>query len=153
MHDPLELHLHALKRNLCYIHGILDHVQLHVSPTSDLRAYFDAAWGGCHVSRRSTSSYCVFLGDNLISWSSNNRELFLGLVSRHSFVALLTLLQRHVGLVTYFVRFVVHQPKQPLSIMVTPSRSTLSHPRTKRRKRPRAVVTQLNTITMNIHET
>ena len=33
------------------------------------------------------------------------------------------------------------------------SEEKVSHPRTRRRKRPEAVVTQLNTITMNIHET
>nr|GEW76562.1 ribonuclease H-like domain-containing protein [Tanacetum cinerariifolium] len=35
--------------------------QLHVSNTAQLIAYMDADWVGCLVTRRSTSSYCVFL--------------------------------------------------------------------------------------------
>ncbi|KAI3757628.1 hypothetical protein L6452_05170 [Arctium lappa] len=81
MHDPREPHLHALKRILRYIRGTLDHgLQLHVSPGSDLIAYSDADWGGCPVSRRSTSGYCVFLGENLVSWSSKRQ----GVISRSS---------------------------------------------------------------------
>ncbi|GJX70563.1 ribonuclease H-like domain-containing protein [Tanacetum coccineum] len=69
MHDPREPHLAALKRVLRYIHGTLGHgLQLHVSSTSQLNAYTDADWAGCPVTRRSTSGYCVFLGDNLLSW-------------------------------------------------------------------------------------
>ncbi|GKA99629.1 ribonuclease H-like domain-containing protein [Tanacetum coccineum] len=46
---------------------------LHVSSTSQLTAFTDADWVGCHVTRRSTSGYCVFLGDNLLSWSAKRQ--------------------------------------------------------------------------------
>ncbi|GKE23978.1 ribonuclease H-like domain-containing protein, partial [Tanacetum coccineum] len=44
--------------------------QLFSSSTTDLVAYSDADWAGCPTTRRSTSGYCVFLGNNLLSWSS-----------------------------------------------------------------------------------
>ncbi|GKF10784.1 ribonuclease H-like domain-containing protein, partial [Tanacetum coccineum] len=34
-----------------------------------LQELFNAYWAGCPATRRSTSDYCVFLGDNLLSWS------------------------------------------------------------------------------------
>ncbi|GJX61201.1 ribonuclease H-like domain-containing protein [Tanacetum coccineum] len=53
MHDPREPHLSALKRIL--------------------RGLLDADWAGCPTTRRSTSGYCVFLGNNLLSWSSKRQ--------------------------------------------------------------------------------
>ncbi|GKE99142.1 ribonuclease H-like domain-containing protein, partial [Tanacetum coccineum] len=47
MHDPREPHLAALKH---------------------------ADWVGCLATRHSTSSYCVFLNDNLLSWSSKHQH-------------------------------------------------------------------------------
>ncbi|XP_071741230.1 uncharacterized mitochondrial protein AtMg00810-like [Rutidosis leptorrhynchoides] len=71
MHDPHEQHFSALKRILRYIQGTLDHgLQLYASTTTELTAYSDADWAGCPSTRRSTSGYCVFLGGNLLSWSS-----------------------------------------------------------------------------------
>ncbi|GJS29007.1 ribonuclease H-like domain-containing protein [Tanacetum coccineum] len=44
--------------------------------TTNLVAYSDADWAGCPTTRRSTSGYCVFLGNNLLSWPSK-RQLTL----------------------------------------------------------------------------
>nr|GEV56080.1 ribonuclease H-like domain-containing protein [Tanacetum cinerariifolium] len=75
MHDPREPHLAALKRILCYIRGTLDFgFHLYSSTTISLVGYTDADWAGCPSTRRSTSGYCVFLGDNLLSWSSKHQQ-------------------------------------------------------------------------------
>ena len=68
MHDPREPHLAMLKRVLRYVKGTLS-TGLHIgtSSTTSLTAYSDADWAGCPDSRCSTSGYCVFLGDNLVS--------------------------------------------------------------------------------------
>ena len=66
--------MNALKRILRYIQGTLTYgLHLYPSSTSTLVSYTDADWGGCPDTRRSTSGYCVFLGDNLVSWSSKRQ--------------------------------------------------------------------------------
>ncbi|GKD49846.1 ribonuclease H-like domain-containing protein, partial [Tanacetum coccineum] len=74
MHDPRDPHFHALKHILRYVRGTLDHgLQLHISSTSQLTAFTDADWAGCPITRRSTFGYCVFLGDNPLSWSAKRQ--------------------------------------------------------------------------------
>ncbi|GKC42873.1 ribonuclease H-like domain-containing protein [Tanacetum coccineum] len=71
MHDLGEPHLSALKRILRYVHGTLHYgLQLFSSSTTNLVAYSNTDWAGCLTTRRSTSGYCAFHGNNLLSWSS-----------------------------------------------------------------------------------
>ncbi|KAJ9548745.1 hypothetical protein OSB04_021288 [Centaurea solstitialis] len=75
MHEPHEPHFAFLKRIIRYLQGTLSYgIRIVRSTTTSLVAYSDADWGGCPDSRRSTSGYCVFFGDNLISWSSKRQS-------------------------------------------------------------------------------
>ncbi|XP_072147931.1 uncharacterized mitochondrial protein AtMg00810-like [Setaria viridis] len=75
MHDPQECHLVALKRILRYLRGTATlGLQIWLSSSSELVVYSDADWAGCLDTRYSTSGYAVFLGDNLVSWSSKRQH-------------------------------------------------------------------------------
>jgi hypothetical protein len=74
MHNPMDDHMQALRRILRYVKGTSQYgLHLYPSSTTSLISYTDADWGGCPDTRRSTSGYCVFLGDNLLSWSSKRQ--------------------------------------------------------------------------------
>ncbi|XP_062217755.1 uncharacterized mitochondrial protein AtMg00810-like [Phragmites australis] len=74
MHAPHEPHLALIKRILRYVKGTLGFgLHLHATPATSLTVYSDSDWAGCLDSRRSTSGFCVYLGDNLVSWSSKRQ--------------------------------------------------------------------------------
>ncbi|KAL1197304.1 Retrovirus-related Pol polyprotein from transposon RE1 [Cardamine amara subsp. amara] len=67
--------MHALSRIIRYLQGTQDHgLQMFSLKLGKLTAYLDANWAGYPDSRRSTSDYCVYLGENLISWSSKQQQ-------------------------------------------------------------------------------
>jgi len=75
MHDPRDTHMQLLKRVLRYIKGTAHYgITLTGSSSDRLVAYSDADWAGCPNTRPSTSGYCVFLGDNIVAWSSKRQQ-------------------------------------------------------------------------------
>ncbi|GKE84199.1 ribonuclease H-like domain-containing protein [Tanacetum coccineum] len=75
MHDSWDSYFSALKQILRYVCGTLDHgLQLYSSSTISLVAYSNADWACCPTTRRPTSDYCVFLDNNLLSWSSKRQQ-------------------------------------------------------------------------------
>nr|GEX57372.1 ribonuclease H-like domain-containing protein [Tanacetum cinerariifolium] len=75
MHDQGEPYFPALKRILHYVYGTLElGLHLYASATTSLVGYTDVDWAGCPSTRRFTSGYCEFLGDNLLSWSAKRQH-------------------------------------------------------------------------------
>ena len=76
MANPLQPHWTACKRVLRYLKETIDYgLTFKKSDSFDLIAYSDADQGSDPDDRRSTSGYCVYLGNNLISWSSKKQSV------------------------------------------------------------------------------
>lgn len=73
MHSPRKEHWTCVKRILRYLNSTLSHGLL-LQPASpsflSIRAFCDAEWGADLEDRRSISGFYIYLGPNLISWSS-----------------------------------------------------------------------------------
>ena len=75
MHVPRDCHFQLVKRILRYLRGTTHlGLQLHQDTSTELIAYSDADWAGCPDTRKSTSGFCVFLGRNLLTWSSKRQS-------------------------------------------------------------------------------
>ena len=72
MHNPKEDHLQAIFRILRYLKGSPERGLLFSKQDKslDVEAFTDADWASSIDDRRSTSGYCTFLGENLITWRS-----------------------------------------------------------------------------------
>ncbi|KAL6348342.1 hypothetical protein AAG906_005643 [Vitis piasezkii] len=74
MNTPRKPHWEAALRVLRYIKGSPGQGLFLPSENNlTLSAFCDSDWGGCRMSRRSVSGYCVFLGSSLISWKSKKQ--------------------------------------------------------------------------------
>lgn len=71
MHAPRTSYLQFVKCTLRYLKGTSHYgLQFYQSMSHDVIIYSDADWAGCPDTRKSTSGFCIFLGSNLVSWSS-----------------------------------------------------------------------------------
>ncbi|XP_039822643.1 uncharacterized mitochondrial protein AtMg00810-like [Panicum virgatum] len=116
MHDPREPHLAALKRILRYVRDTLPlGLVLQPSRSGDLTVYSDADWAGCPDTRRSILGYAVFLGDNLVSWSSKRQNT----VSRSSVEAEYRAVANGVAEVTWLRQLLLelHAPPRRASLV------------------------------------
>lgn len=72
---PREPHLEAALHVVKYLKLTSDIGLFYASNSSlCLTAYSDADWNGCQFSSRSLSAYCVYLGDNLVSWKTKKQK-------------------------------------------------------------------------------
>ncbi|XP_052289967.1 secreted RxLR effector protein 161-like [Citrus sinensis] len=73
---PTVIHWQTCKRLLRYLQSTADFgLQFFNTGKLTLTAFSDANWGSNLDDRKSVSGYCIYLGDNLISWSSKKQQI------------------------------------------------------------------------------
>ncbi|KAH9726123.1 Disease resistance-like protein DSC1 [Citrus sinensis] len=78
---PTVIHWQACRRLLRYLQSTTDFgLQFFSTGKITLTIFSDADWGSDLDDRKSVSGYCIYLGDNLVSWSSKKQQI----VSRSS---------------------------------------------------------------------
>lgn len=75
MQAPLDSHRQVVKCILRYLAGTLDSGLLLKRTTNlELTGFCDTDWASNPDGRRSTTSFCIYLGPNLISWQSKKQH-------------------------------------------------------------------------------
>ena len=74
MHSPQPTDWVQLKHLLRYLRGTVTHgLYFNRLPAKSITSFNDADWAGDVSDRRSTIGFLVYLGDNLVSWSSKKQ--------------------------------------------------------------------------------
>lgn len=60
---------------LRYVKGTPDYGVVFKPSSVPSTSFADADWASCLEDRKSTSSYCIYLGDNLVSWTSKKQNV------------------------------------------------------------------------------
>ena len=76
MQKPTNVHMQAAKRILRYLIGNPEQgILLASSSAAELTAYCDSDWASCPTTRKSTSGYCVLLGNSPVSWKTKKQSV------------------------------------------------------------------------------
>lgn len=110
---------------------ILYGLQLYRSSSHDLTAYSDAEWAGCTETQKSTSGFCVFLGNNLVSWSSKRQHIVSHSSDEAEYHQLLIVWRNHVGYDNWPIYSILPQVLQWYVVTMYLSSNLVHHQRTK----------------------
>ncbi|XP_020702165.1 uncharacterized protein LOC110113807, partial [Dendrobium catenatum] len=69
MHNPATIHTVMLKKLIRYIKGFANYGLPIYRSNLLLRTFSDADWASDPITRKSTSGFCTYLGDTLVSWT------------------------------------------------------------------------------------
>ncbi|WOG89729.1 hypothetical protein DCAR_0208967 [Daucus carota subsp. sativus] len=76
MHSPTSDHMKAATRVLRYLAGNpAQGILLASSSAVQVQAFCDSDWASCPITRRSTTGFCILLGNSPISWKSKKQTV------------------------------------------------------------------------------
>ncbi|KAA0066309.1 putative mitochondrial protein [Cucumis melo var. makuwa] len=76
MHSPKLTHWQLVKHILRYLKGALSHgLRLKHSNNLSLVGFVDVDWASDLVDRKSSSGFCVYFDNNLVSWGSKKQSI------------------------------------------------------------------------------
>ncbi|XP_019179906.1 PREDICTED: uncharacterized protein LOC109175111 [Ipomoea nil] len=105
MHTPTQDNWASLKRVLRYVQGTQSlGLRLTQSSSPVVHAFSDSDWAGCSLDRKSTAGYAVFLGPNLVSWTSRKQRTVARSSTEAEYKALANVAAEHVEVDYHFVR-------------------------------------------------
>lgn len=71
MQEPLNEHWKAVKRILRYLKGTATYgLSVNACKNLNVTGFSDADWATDHDDRKLVSGYCIYIGDNPVSWCS-----------------------------------------------------------------------------------
>ncbi|KAM2022235.1 hypothetical protein ACFX16_044164 [Malus domestica] len=76
MHYPTSVHWKIVKIILRYLKGSVGRgILMKKNGSNHIMAYTDADWAGNSLDRKSTTSFCTFVGGNLVTWKSKKQTV------------------------------------------------------------------------------
>jgi len=117
MHNPTTTHMRAALKILRYLSGTTDFGIRYIMNNDNtneliITGYCDADWGGDKNDRKSTTGYCVFINNNLISWNTKKQPTVALSTAEAELMAIVEVVKevKWMSAVLHELKFIVKKP-------------------------------------------